>query len=335
MISTILIENYRAIRKLNIEGLKQVNIIVGPNNSGKSSFLEAIYLASAFVDPEDKIFPVSLEIPGRGRNKLIYLLSRRGEAPFSASVESIWKSEMKRILWFNYDTSNPIKIALKINNVVVQVNISAEKLYPAGVLEIKKPQSEFLSKVTFIDNSTLRMLKHLEDKLWFNILLSDLDKDIISLLKGGYNVDAEYVTFMPVMGQYRLIVKLKKGAVRVNDLGDGARYAILLAMVLSSLKDTALLLEEPETHQHPAGLAETLKIMYMLAKMRNIQIFITTHSIELVRIASRIAEEKEIPLAIYFFERKMDGEIDVRKVTPEDKDILEKLGIDIRFLHLF
>ena len=334
MISTILIENYRAIRKLNIEGLKQVNIIVGPNNSGKSSFLEAIYLASAFVDPEDKIFPTSLE-NGRKRNKLVYLLSRRGEVSLSTRVEKIWGSEIKRILWFNYDISNPIKIALKIHNITVQMNISADKPYPRGIPEVKDAPSKFLSNVVFIDNEALRLMKHLEDKLWFNILLSDLDKDIVSLLKEGYNVDAEYVTFMPVMGQYRLIVKLKKGAVRVNDLGDGARYAILLAMVLSSLKDTALLLEEPETHQHPAGLAETLKIMYMLAKMRNIQIFITTHSIELVRIASRIAEEKEIPLAIYFFERKMDGEIDVRKVTPEDKDILEKLGIDIRFLHLF
>ena len=43
MIGRVLVENYRGIRKLEIGNLRQVNIITGPNNSGKSSFLEAIY----------------------------------------------------------------------------------------------------------------------------------------------------------------------------------------------------------------------------------------------------------------------------------------------------
>ena len=117
------------------------------------------------------------------------------------------------------------------------MSISADKTYPVRVLEITDAQSKFLSNVTLIDNEALKLMKHIEGELWFNILLNDIDKDIVSLLKEGYNIDAEYITYMPAMGQYQLIAKLKKGAVRVNDLGDGARYAIILAMVLSSLKD--------------------------------------------------------------------------------------------------
>lgn len=43
-IKSIMIENFRAFKHLEIERLAQINLITGPNNIGKSCLLEALWL---------------------------------------------------------------------------------------------------------------------------------------------------------------------------------------------------------------------------------------------------------------------------------------------------
>ena len=42
MLKKIVLNNFRCFKKFQISGLKQLNIIVGDNNSGKTAFLEAV-----------------------------------------------------------------------------------------------------------------------------------------------------------------------------------------------------------------------------------------------------------------------------------------------------
>lgn len=44
MITSLQIENFRGIKKLNLSNLGQINVIAGKNNAGKSSVLEALSL---------------------------------------------------------------------------------------------------------------------------------------------------------------------------------------------------------------------------------------------------------------------------------------------------
>jgi energy-coupling factor transporter ATP-binding protein EcfA2 len=63
MLHNINIERYRLFKSFSISSLAQVNLIVGGNNSGKSSLLEAVHLLSS-----DDV-----------RSSLMYLLGERGE----------------------------------------------------------------------------------------------------------------------------------------------------------------------------------------------------------------------------------------------------------------
>ena len=51
MLRDLTVQNYRCFENFHIDGLERVNLLVGKNNSGKTSLLEAIYLLSN----EDKI----------------------------------------------------------------------------------------------------------------------------------------------------------------------------------------------------------------------------------------------------------------------------------------
>ena len=51
MISSIRIEGYRGFERFEMSGLGRVNLLVGTNNSGKTSVLEAIYLLASAGDP--------------------------------------------------------------------------------------------------------------------------------------------------------------------------------------------------------------------------------------------------------------------------------------------
>ena len=51
MLRDLTIQNYRTFKDFSIDGLARVNLIVGKNNSGKTSFLEAVYLLVNQTNP--------------------------------------------------------------------------------------------------------------------------------------------------------------------------------------------------------------------------------------------------------------------------------------------
>ena len=52
MIDTLQVKNYRSFQQFKMEKLGRINLLVGKNNSGKTSLLEAIQIAASGVDPQ-------------------------------------------------------------------------------------------------------------------------------------------------------------------------------------------------------------------------------------------------------------------------------------------
>ena len=103
MISRISIKGFRGIREGVVEGLSQFTVLIGRNGSGKSSILEAAYLASAYVDGRDAV---------RREYKLNYLVRRRG-------ARGEW-ARSRQVLWYSMDTGKPIEIELTIKGEPVR-----------------------------------------------------------------------------------------------------------------------------------------------------------------------------------------------------------------------
>ena len=353
MLTGLEIHRYKGIREFVLNGLTDVNILIGRNNVGKSSVLEALYLASAAFEFEDPL--------GRG-DKITYLLNRRGMRNLT------WRIG-REVLWYGYDDSEDIRVGLKLDGELLDVWLRRDHEHPlislepsqakptlyclrcyllynkngmaSGVNPSNLPKAQrdiiyglkgFFETMVLIDAPLLRDMKRVEEKLWASLLRKRLDKLVVEVMRGGYDLPIEDLTYAPFGDAIQLVAKLPHTSIRVDDLGDGVRYAIVMVMAAALAKNTALLIEEPESHQHPGGLAKMLDMLLALAKRNKIQLFMSTHSIELVRLAEAIGREKGLEVATFFLERDEEGRVNARRIRPSDRRLLADLGLDVRFL---
>ena len=94
MFESIEIENYKKIRKIKIEDFKQFNLIVGKNNSGKTSILEAIFYS---INPGNP----TLTIQAVGQVKI--------SLDKSAKEAMFWEPFFHRL-----DTGREVKLSSKL-----------------------------------------------------------------------------------------------------------------------------------------------------------------------------------------------------------------------------
>ncbi|MCC6053097.1 MAG: AAA family ATPase [Desulfurococcaceae archaeon] len=367
MIESLAIENLRGIRKLNVSGLTDVNIFIGRNGAGKSTILEAIYLASAFFSKLD---------PLRDRSKLDYVVERR-------TGRGSWQRN-RDILWYAKNTSEDITIVLKFRTgstlkfkvlyetpwgeIPLLLEVPEEVARKAGIsppsgsvyllekklvelmgrtirilsydyreydsiVSVLEEEAMYLRGVAFLDSRL--DVKSVEQRVWRSILDKRLDKVVVDLIREEYEPSVEGISYKPSGDGFVMSILLPYTSVEIDGLGDGARMAVFYASILALLSDTGVLIEDPEIHQHPGGLVTLLKFTLKMAKEKKLQLFITTHSLELVKIAREISSKYGLDLRVLYVERDHEtGLVDVRAMEKVDLEILEKLGLDPRLLHI-
>lgn len=96
MIDLLEIENFRGFEHLELKNFKRINILVGDNGTGKTTFLEALFLAT-----------------GRGPEQGVSFRPLRG-LEMSPTVDH---TELYRTIWadlfYKYDSNRHIKVDLR------------------------------------------------------------------------------------------------------------------------------------------------------------------------------------------------------------------------------
>ncbi|MCD6489101.1 MAG: AAA family ATPase [Desulfurococcales archaeon] len=370
-ISSIQIENLRGIKKGEIKGLDKVNILLGPNGAGKSTILEAIYLISAWARRIDDLRGVNKENyvvsrrTGRGnwstaRKILWHNMDTEKEIRICITTNDRLLDFIIPYYLPFVDFKSQSAVFIRMPKEILKKTSSnwLPRVYIASTLSIYDPTLKMykgslseelrllfnkfynniikaLEKTIFIDSMFLRNPKLLEERLWSKLLAKRLDKEIIRMIREGYEPHAEDLTYAPLYpNMYTLFLKLPHTSISIDVLGDGARNAIGLTAPLLLAKDTIVLLEDPEIHQHPGGIGVLMRFILNMVKKNNIQLIMSTQSIEYVRITLRLCKDLSISAKTFYIERE-NGELHVRMLKELDVDTLMKLGIDPRFLGAF
>lgn len=364
MIRSLSIKNFRGIKEGKIEGLGQVNIFIGKNNSGKSTLLDLLCFIKAPFKPTNEFGEFVLES----------LLQRRIRRNVSAEIEFFREYLPKNEIDVEAKFDNEAKLNLTAHHERRRIRYSllspdSRKLIATFSMTTKEMPSiqslrssgqtseplrflfqsfrdrpsadmmdiwayvnnnnvrknlEFVSGIVLVDADFVRKIEKIENAYWAEILKRRGDKQLRDVLNQTYGLSIEGFSFANYRnGSSKLFSLLPAISMHIDDYGDGFRYAFSILTVASQAKNTALLLEEPEVHQHEGALRPLFEALRKLAMNNKLQIFISTHSLEVIRIWTQLTED----VKTYHLILSGDGKLEVRPIASTDAKLMMDLGV--------
>ncbi len=342
MLKRVSIQNFKSLKDVTLD-LQKVNLLIGPNNSGKTNFLKALefvketqngvsgskYKSITFNKYGD---PVIIDLYTDYSEKL--LVSRKiniqGDIENSFSIDDL-------------DMRNENIESHRIEQGRKRFNLDASqiKIYtpqPSQVRDAYPLGSE--NEIVFADGSNIiAFLDNLQDnhRSKFDLLENTLriclpEFSYIAFRSVQIDLNSElakkYFNAKETFKKIGLQNKINNIIYWSDELSEGALYfLILLCIIHQPNPPKLLLLEEPEKGIHPRRIWEVMKFIFQLAEEKDIQIILTTHNEHVVDAFS------SMPESIFVFEK--DEETGVTTVRNLQKNIIEpshkkseELGID-------
>jgi len=285
MIRSVDIKGLRGIREGHLANLTPLVVLVGPNGSGKSTILDAL-LIGANPRPPDAIGQAverreGVEL-GVGARWLLWKAGQEGPAEIRVGTDSGVRSCAFSIAAFSKDhTAIQGKVRDQDANgetTETQINMSFEAGQPPGRYGFVKPLSD-VSDVRFLDPRVISMwtpLHQLYTKVAEQGLHTEAIESIGTLIPGVKDIRILAPEDMPVVylifDGYALPAALA---------GDGIRLLLHLTFELATRPGGLVLMEEPEVHLHPGAIRQCARAI-LAAVRRQIQIVLSTHSLELI-----------------------------------------------------
>ncbi|MBI5481825.1 MAG: AAA family ATPase [Deltaproteobacteria bacterium] len=316
-VESVSISAFRGIREGSIAGLADVNVLVGRNNSGKSTVAEAM---SRSTQTQDPLRRRTCDLWDHVRQDRQQELVFRGDPALTPTVE------MKLGLW-------RLGGDLRANPTL------SPSVPPPPVTEASHSAYSFAQRITVFRPPDAFDAK-IEALLWPEILRGRRDKALVGALNDIAGGAVEQLQLLP---DARMMLLYPQHSLTLDVQGDGMRAALRCLMVLSVLKQTLFVLEEPESHQHPGSLAHLASAVCKLAREHEVQLLVTTHSLECVSAflqatdeAARAAAGQDAKGDSAVFHLKLaDGQLEVRRLDAEAVKGLLDTGVDVRKLDLY
>jgi len=342
------IQNFRGVEKLQITDLKRINVLVGKNNCGKTSVLEAMFLLSGMSNPQlpvnihvfrdliltrdedfsfmfrDLDFALPIVISGTLNKKKRKLTIRPLYSSYQSKLTVMDVESPKQPDLMPSSTSFVQVVEgldLKFMNVPNQ-QFSATISLKEKESHLKGKYSENL-RCSFINPKTAmhQMDKHVEAL----IVRKELDR-IIAILR---DIEPQLLDIRMGSGGMIWVDIGKKNLLPLNIMGDGMRRILAFIATISDMKNGVVLLDEIENGLHYSSLSVLWKALFAACKEYNVQLVATTHSYECVESFSKTYEQIE-PHGDDIRLFRIDHEEDKHHVVTFNNELL-KAGIEKEF----
>ncbi len=248
-IKSIYIKNYKVLNDFKIDfcndsTINPVTVICGINGSGKTSLLE--FINTVFTKQNIN-----------GNNKII--IEEKGLFTHNNLLPQNNQFTLTDDFFKNYKQDFIINIADKI--IYYQAGIANKSAY--------KLITDYIDELIYE--------KDIRSSNAYEKLRNDLNEILESL-----NLGIEFSSLDKKKDIYfRNNISDK---IRLQDLSGGEKEIItkLLPLYLSNVKDSVILIDEPESSLHPNWQNEIMSLYQKVAEQNNNQIIITTHSPHIV-----------------------------------------------------
>lgn len=333
MLKRVSIHNFKSLKDVTLD-LQKVNLLIGPNNSGKTNFLKALELmASISKDLKRSTFDLPIEMHfGKGENHLFenisinLLFDAIGGAPFDY-FELLDADGNYFIEYSNQAEANSQRnktkdqaqywLFLHLNNLLIY-KPDPNKLTQPGLVGTGEEivSADCSNLVGFLD---LMLGKY--RKPVFNRTETDLNTCIPEFdeinLEDAPPTEELKKQFGDKSFKRIGLTNSKQGITYwADELSEGTLYFLALLCIINQPNPPKLLLlEEPEKGIHPRRIWEIMKFIFQLAEEKDVQIILTTHNEHVVNAFS------SMPESVFVFDKDEEtGATSVRNL----QDIIEK-----------
>ena len=307
LIQELNINEFRGIKKTARPlKLSNLTVLIGRNNSGKSSILEAISL-----------FPSPLQNePLLGQSRINTLLSSH-------------PTELKeyRKLIYRYEGFSKITYKIDILDEELSIEIRAKdiKLYRNNViLGATNFGIECLTLYIPNDTSIMQKLEKRMEELKKLIEKNKIHRSVVKSLNKC--VDDEYseiILLTPI--SIRKVFPDDSLLLELNDLGSGAEKVVKIMALIEVLNPDILLLDDFESGLHPS----LIKMFLEWLVNKKWQTIIATHSIDVLYYLNELVNKNFVILQL---NKSKNDILNYKELSLEEfKDLLDG-NIDLRLL---
>jgi len=386
MINSINIKNFRGIKKGQIKDFAKFNLLIGDNNTGKSSILETIYLSataskSANLDNIGKIMLSDSDymgynsfirvhekhaMPEKKLNECyegeIIIKIGSGDNPFygykiSDKPANFTEEDAKKTGLFiiNLKDRKSNEKIKKIKNLIEEEKITSKNSHLTFLWDPDMTYNYAGTAGWLIEGKVTEKVLFYDIQLVFQHLPLSVGrrmlKEIPAWTKEVYKYFARILnlpedgnlSYIPLENNTEYlqpyIAIQDNPALPLDSFGDGARLVfkvlaplVALAKDINREKSGLFLWEEPELFQNPVTLYKLLETVVNLTRDKNIQIFITTQSIEVIACFTDLIHRKTIDendIKAYQLNLS-DGELKTAWFTGENLLVWLRNGFDPR-----
>lgn len=366
-LDTFAIEAFRGIKSMRLDGLSRFNLLIGGNNSGKTSVLEAL---QAFCSPENPVDWARIAntrnsnaraLPTYSLNDCLVWLFPRSEGENSGSIGSIRLSgqgmcpvkEVEASIQpvFGMPDKEDIDLFRRrvpgcnpdtVGNVEgLEIRLDSKRSQEDGTVTPSSVTRRFWQDVPFIrGRASSSYIFPVTVVLGHEYRVTDLYADRYSKLKAHQQQEILGLAQMFDNGIIRISVASenrrpylkiehrKLGDVPLMIFGDGMKRMLFIAAALVTARKGFLLLDEVESGIHAFVLPEVMKWLLGAARAMDIQLFATTHSLEAVDAVLQAALEAQDEFVTY----RLNKEDHIARRLNFDllTDLRVKGGLEIR-----
>ena len=334
MIEIIHIKNFRGIKDLKLDNLGQINIIAGKNNTSKSSILEALALSLSAKDGQHLFTKILREIllwRGLYGEKSIYDLFYKNSKEIEVKVKFLEQEFIN--LTLKTDNQSFVNKGITIEfedgkNHWRNMGFNLHLIEPNYISSVLTSAEITQSNFEFITSLTLMKFGYIES-LYSQAYESQVLQQAIELLKKAYP-EVKSLSPLQKYNKWIMHVETEYGVFPYYVMGEGFKSALIIALLTSMLKNGYLLIDSAEAFHHPSSLEITSKMLIESVKNNNIQVFLTTHSLELIDLLLEHAMKEDVEGRLIYMRK--DGENLICSIESFENviEMRETLGIDLR-----
>ena len=319
-IKNISIRNFRGIEHLDMEDFARVNILVGQNNCGKSTVLEALLLMTGMHNPylPQNINAFRSRYIFSGMDSLKYLFHNMDLFQVPHFLATQFDGDVRELSIAaghkktgGVDTNSTMlssETKYFLNMVVLDFAIGGSKYQSYIVMDSAgKVSEEHLPEGYFEKLSTILLSADISS----HNPISDLGELVKMQRKNGVlellqKFDSHITTIEIINNEVFLGYDSITELMSVNMSGDGMRRYLNIVVSAANPQNNIILIDEIDNGLHYSAYKKLWEALFALAVSTNKQIFVTTHSKETLLKLNEMLEghpEYQDEMALYTLEQ--------------------------------